>query len=104
MNRQRNRLANAVMRQPGVGRQYAMSQPHKGLIRRVRVDCAQAAQMSGVEGLQQIKRFGAAYLSDKNPIRPMSQRGSDQFRNRHRWQRQLLPKWKLCSTCFEAKE
>ncbi|MNH31356.1 hypothetical protein D3C79_917130 [compost metagenome] len=37
--------------------------------------------MSGIERLEHIERFSAAHLSDYNPIRPHSQRGSDKIPN-----------------------
>ena len=79
MNRERNRLTGAPVRKTNIGRQDTVRQARERLLRGVRVDGAQAAEMAGVERLQQIERFGAAHLADQDAIRPVTQapRGAD---------------------------
>src|SRR5207249_6140516 len=59
MNGQRDRLANAVMRQADVGRQHAMRKTHQCLFRGVRMNRAQTSEMAGIERLQQVEDCGA---------------------------------------------
>ena len=56
LNRQRNGLPDAAMGQPDVGGQDAVREPRQRLLRGVRVNGAQAAQVAGVERLQQVER------------------------------------------------
>ena len=67
----------------------AMRQPRECLARRVRMDRAQAAKMSRIEGLQQIERLRPAHLADENAIGPMPKGGAEQIGNGHRRQWQL---------------
>ena len=81
---QRDRLTRAPMRQADVGGQDAMRQPRQCLLGGVRVNRAQAAEMAGVQRLQQVERFRAAHLADQDPIRPVPQRGPEQVGDRDR--------------------
>ena len=73
MNRQRNRLARAPVRQADIGRQDAMRQARECLLGGVRVDGAQAAEMARVQRLQQVEGLGAADLADEDAIGPVPQ-------------------------------
>ena len=46
------------------------------------VDRADAAGMAGAPGLQQVERFGAAHLADRDAVGPQAQRGADQIGER----------------------
>jgi hypothetical protein len=46
------------------------------------VDGPDAAGMAGAPGLQQIERFGAAHLADRNAVRAQAQRGADEIGER----------------------
>jgi hypothetical protein len=59
VNRKSDGFADAPMWQPDVRCQYALGQACQGLFCGVRVDRAETAEMSGVQRLQQVERFGA---------------------------------------------
>ena len=64
-----DRLARAAMRQADIRRQHAVREARQRLLGGVRVNRAQAAEMAGVERLQQVERFCAAHLADEDAIR-----------------------------------
>ena len=92
------------MRQTDIGRQNAMCQARECLLRRVRVNGAQAAEMARVQRLQQIESFGAADLADENAIRPVPQCRAKQIRDRHRRQRRLLSERRLRAARLQTKD
>src|SRR5919108_177247 len=59
-------FTNATEWQTNVRGQHAMSEPSKRLLCGIRMDCAQAAEMSCVQRLQKIERFRASDLTDQN--------------------------------------
>ena len=99
----RDGLADAAMRQPHIGGQDTMRQAGERLLGGVRVDGAQAAEMTGVERLQQVERFRATHLANQDAIRPVAKRGAEQVGNRDRRQRRFLSERRLRAPCFEPK-
>src|SRR5262245_153345 len=102
--RKGNGLPDAVVRQAGIRGQDAMREARQRLVRGVRVDGRQAALMSGVEGLQEIKCFGTANLTDKNAVGSVAERRLDQVGDRDGRQRSLVAERRLCPPRFEAQE
>ena len=45
------------------------------------MDCAQAAEVAGVQGLQQIEGFWPPDLAKQDAVRTMSQRGAEEIRD-----------------------
>src|SRR5262245_39190415 len=88
------------MRTPDVRCQYAVGQACQGLFCGVRVDRAETAEVSGVQRLQQVERFGAAYFADEDAIRPMPQGRTKQVRDRDRRQWRFLAECRLCTPGF----
>ena len=84
MDRERDGLARAAMGQPDIGRQHAVREARERLLGGVRVDRAQAAEVAGVERLQEVERFRPAHLADEDAIRAMAQRGAQQVGDRDR--------------------
>ena len=68
VNRERDRLAGISMREADIRRQDAMRKARECLLSRVRMDCAHAPKMAGVEGLKKVERFSAAYLANENTV------------------------------------
>jgi hypothetical protein len=94
VKRERDRFADAAMRQADVGGQHAVRQPRQRLLRRVRVDRRQAAEMPRVQRLEQVN----ASAPRTSPSRMRS--GDDggwlqQIGDRDR-QRLLLAERRLC--------
>jgi hypothetical protein len=83
-------FADASMRQPDVRGQHAMREPRQGLVGRIRMDRAEASEVTGVEGLQEVERLSPAYLADDDAIGPMPQRRTQQVRDGHSRQRCLV--------------
>ena len=57
-------------------------QPAQRAERGAGMDGADAAGMAGAPGLQQVERFGAADLADRDAIRPQAQRGANEIGER----------------------
>src|SRR4029453_16140304 len=87
-----------------IGRQDTMCEAREGLLRRVRVDGAQAAEMARVERLQQVEGLRAPDLSDENAIRPVPQCRTEQICDGDWRQRCLLSERRLRSACLQAKD
>ena len=98
-------MASRVLRcgKPDVRRQHAVRQARERLLGGVRVNRAQAAEMAGVQRLQQVERLGAAHLADQDAIGPMTERGAEQVGDRDRRQRRLLSERRLSAPRFEAQ-
>src|SRR5688500_7960700 len=60
--------------------------------------------MSRVQRLEEVEGLQAANLSEKNAVRPMSQRGSQQIGNGHCRNRSFLPKRHLCPSRLEPNQ
>ena len=103
VNRQRDGFARAPVRQSDVGGQHTVRQAREGLLRGVRVDGAQAAEMPGVQRLQQVERFRATDLADEDAIGPMPQGRAEQVGDRDGRQRRLLAERRLRTPCLEPK-
>ena len=103
MDRERDGFTGTAMRKSDVGREHTMRQPRERLLSGVRMDRAQAAEMSGVQRLQQVECLGAADFADQNAIGPMTKGGSEKICNRHRRQGRLLPQRRLRTSRFEPK-
>jgi hypothetical protein len=61
------------VRQFDAALQDAIREASDGLVGRIRVKSTQAACMSCVQRLEQVKGFPAAHLTDNNPVRPVAQ-------------------------------
>lgn len=81
-----------------------MSEAGKRLLGRIRVNGAQSALMPGVQRLQEIERFGTSHLANQNPVRSMSQRGSQEVSDGDGRERCLLPEWCLRAAGFKPHE
>ena len=92
------------MRQPDIGGQDTVGQPRERLLGGVRVDRAQAAQVPGVERLEQIEGFGATHFAHQDAIRTMSQCSAQEVCDRDRRYRRLLPQRYLRTPRFESDE
>ena len=79
MNGQRDGLANAAMRQTYVRGKNAVREARERLLSRVRVNRAQATEMTGVQGLEEVECFGAAHFANENAIRAMTQRRTQEI-------------------------
>src|SRR5919108_4985792 len=95
-------FTNATEWQTNVRGQHAMSEPSKRLLCGIRMDCAQAAEMSCVQRLQKIERFRAPDLTDQNSIRTVSKRRAHQVRDRDGWQWLLLAERHLSTPGLKA--
>src|SRR5690349_19215694 len=104
VNRKSDGFADTPMWQPDVRCQYAVGQACQGLFCGVRVDRAETAEMSGVQRLQQVERFGAAHLADEDAIRPMPQGCTKQVCDRDGRQRRFLAECRLCTPGFEPND
>src|SRR5688572_31165698 len=102
VNGERDSLADAVVRQPDICRQYAVRQASERLLGRVRVNRTQAPEMTGVQRLEEVERFGAADFPHENAIRAVTQRGAEEVRDGDRGQRSLLAERCLRTPRFEA--
>src|SRR5947199_5204297 len=100
----RNRCSDASERQTDIRSEHAVCEPRERLLCGVCMDCAQAAEMTCVEGLQEVKRFRASDLADQDSIGPMTKGCTHQIRDRDGRQRLLLSKRYLPSACFEPKQ
>ena len=65
---------------------------------------AETAQMTRVQGLQQVERLGAAYLTDQDPIRPVTQRRPQKIRDGDGRQGCLMPDRRLCASRLQPDE
>ncbi len=79
VNRERDRLADATMRETHVRREHAVRQTREGLLGRVCMDGAGAPEMAGVQRLEEIEGFGAAHFTDEDAVRSVAQRGSEEI-------------------------
>jgi hypothetical protein len=102
MDRKSNGFANAPVRQSNVRCQYAMGKAREGLFCGVRVNRAETAEVSGVQSLQQVERFGAAHLANEDAIRPMPKGRTKQVRDGDGRQRCLLAERWLCTPRFQS--
>src|SRR5207237_942755 len=75
----RDCFARAGVRQPDVSGQDAVRKPRERLLGGVRVDGAEAAEMTCVERLEQVEGFGAADLPDEDAVRAVAQRRAQQI-------------------------
>ena len=103
VNRQSDGFSDAPVRQTHVRGQHTVRQTREGLLRGVRVDRAEAAEMPGVQRLQQVERFRATDLANQDAIGSMPQRRTKQVGNRDGRQRRLLAERRLRTPCFEPK-
>jgi hypothetical protein len=103
VNGQSNGLARAAVRQSDVGGQNTVRQAGEGLLRGVRVDGAEAAQVTGVQRLQKVECLQAPDLANENAIGPVSEGRAEQVGNRDGRQRCFLAKRRLCTPRFEPK-
>ena len=104
MNRQRDGLPRAPMRQADVRGQHAVREPRQRLLGGVRVDRRQAAEMAGVERLQQVERFRTAHLADEDAIGTMAERRAHQVGDGHGGHRLFLAERHLRSSRLEPNE
>ena len=104
MNGQRDGFADAAMRKPDVGGQDAVRQARQRLLGGVRVNRAEAAEMAGVERLQQVERLGAAHLADEDAIGSVSKRRAQQVGDGDRRQRRFLSERHLRATRLEPQQ
>jgi hypothetical protein len=103
MDRERDGFTGTAMRKSDVGREHTMRQPRERLLSGVRMDRAQAAEMSGVQGLQQVECLGAADFADQNAIGPMTKRGAEQVGDGNWRQGRLLSQRRLSTSRLEPK-
>src|SRR5215208_5058480 len=68
------------------------------------MDRAETAQVTRVEGLQQIEGLRAPDLAHQNAIGSMAQRCPDQIGNRDGWQRRFLSHWELRPPSFKSQQ
>src|SRR5688572_21733811 len=85
LNSQRDRLTYAPVRQAHVRGQHTVRQSGQRLLGRVRMDRAHAAEMTGVERLQQIESFRSSYLSNKDSVGAVAKRCAQQVGNCDWW-------------------
>ena len=104
VNGVRDRFSNASKWQTDIRSEHAVCEPRERLLCGVCMDCAQAAKMTCVEGLQEVERFRASDLADQDSIGPMTKGCTHQIRDRDGRQRLLLSKRYLPSACFEPKQ
>ena len=104
VDREGDRLARAGVRQSDVGGQDAVREARQGLLSRVRMDGAHTAEMSGVERLQQVKGFRAAYLAHEDAVGPMAQRRAEQVRDGDGRQGRLLAEGRLRAPRLEPHQ
>ena len=78
VNGERDSLADAAMRKADVRGQHAVRQASERLLGGVRVNRAQAPEMTGVQRLEEVERFGAAHLAHQDAIRAVTQRGAQE--------------------------
>ena len=78
----RNRLPRAPVRQADIGGQDTVCEARECLLRGVRMDGAQAAEMTRVERLQQVEGLGATDLTDEDAIGPVRSAARKQIRDR----------------------
>ena len=101
VNRQSDGFSDTPVRQPHVRGQHTVRQTCEGLLRGIRVDRAETAEVPGVQRLQQVERFPATDLTNQNAIGSMPQGRPKQVRNRDGRQRRLLAERRLCTSCLE---
>src|SRR6476646_2942640 len=104
MDGQSDGFADASMRQSDVRREDAVRQSRQRLVGGVCVDRAQASEVTGIEGLQQVECLSPAYLADDDAIGPVPEGCAEQVGDRDSGQRCLVSQRHLRSSCFESKE
>ena len=92
------------MRQSNVRGEHAVRQSRQRLLRRVRMDSAQAALVAGVERLEQIERLGPAYLADENPVRAVAQGRAHEVGDGDGRQRGFRTEWQLRPSGLESQQ
>ena len=98
VNGERNRLANAPMRQADIRGQNAVRKTCQRLLGGIRVNRAQASEMTGVERLKQVEGLGAAYFTYKNAIWPVPECSAKQVGNRDRREWRFLTEHSVRAT------
>src|SRR5262245_62156762 len=91
------------MRKPHICSEHTVRQAGERLLGGIRVNGAQAAEMTGVERLQKIEGFRPANLANQNAIRSVPQGRAEQISDGDRGQRRLLPERSLGSSRFQSK-
>src|SRR4029077_9282065 len=81
-----------------------MRQTRQGLLGRVPVNRAEAAQVARVEGLQQIECLCAAHLADDDSIGPVPESGPQQIRDRDGRQWRFMSERHLGPSGFESEQ
>src|SRR4051812_12125846 len=81
-----------------------MRQARQRLVGGIRMDGAEASEVTGVEGLQEVEGLTAAHLADDDAIGPMPQRGTEQIGDRDSRQWRLVPQRHLSSSRLESEE
>jgi hypothetical protein len=103
VTRQSECFSDTPERQPHGRGQHTARQPCEGLLRGMRVDRAESAEVPGVQRLQQVERFRATDLTNQNAIGSMPQGRTQQVRNGDGRQRRLLAERRLCTPCLEPR-
>lgn len=101
VNRQSDGFSDTPVRQSHVCGQHTVRQTCERLFSGIRVDRTEAAEVPGVQRLQQVERFCATDLTDQNAIRSMPQCRTKQVGNRDGRQRRLLAERQLCTPRLE---
>src|SRR6185295_1354269 len=104
MDGQGDSLADASVRQSDVRREDAVRQSRQRLVGGVCVDRAQASEVTGIEGLQQVECLSPADLADDDAIGPVPEGCTKQVGDRDSWQRCLMSQRHLCPSRFESKK
>src|SRR5215207_7846448 len=104
MDRQRDGLPRAPMRQSDVCSQHTVREPCQRLFGVVRMDRRHAAEMPGVERLQKVERFRTTNLPYEDPIGTMAKCRPNQVGDSHGGHWLFLAKRRLRSSCLEANE
>src|SRR3954471_7569804 len=99
-----DRFADASMRQTDIRGQHAMREPRQGLVGGVRVDRAEASEVAGVEGLQEVEGLGAADLADDDPSGQVHKGCAEQVSDADRRQRRLVPQRHLSSPRLQSEQ
>lgn len=76
----------------------------KGLLGGVRVNRAQAAEVTRIQRLKEVEGLGTAYFPEQDAIGSMPQRCPEQIRNGYRGEWRFLAEWNLRATCFKPQQ
>src|SRR4051812_48751223 len=101
VDREGDRLADAVVWQAHVRGQDAVCQPRQRLLRRVCVNGAETPEVPRVQRLQQIEGLTAAHFANDDAVGSMSEGRANEIGDRDGRQRLLLPEGPLTPSGLE---